>query len=675
MVLFDEIKDDKYSSLWTWYLNCIRNGEFEELLKEEDKYRSILNKIRETLQTHARNIEMEEEDANISDGNILFLSLHYTLDKDKEIIDDFLVDNFPNVDLSNIVIREICNNNINSEHFKKDHETYYMVIDSLNKLLTTSIEEVSVSCHRDDTSNIDRYKEQNSEFEYVNQSTQAKDLDEEGSYVSSSENDSGLSIELNFKTKFNRNKFQNSTTEIAKAEANHAVVKPSNNASIYSRSDIESIDSYSDLNSRNLNTHYDGQSLKLTHHKDNLLKNTTSSLDSGQNDKAVERLDDEATSDSMIVSDVFSSGAYSMSNLSINSQDRLLSLLPSIEMQNSYGEFKLVLQSMILINFESGESFTAVRQSNSLIHEATEDDEWLLYDSKFSMDNLEIVTLNYLMDIYADFVKIFFYSMVIINLEYPQAITFATDKHINNNLINSDGSSANLSLDSNISPLASNFLSVNDKEVAVSVRNPLLPYIPNSDDNQHNNNNKTTFEKPSSNRDDEDSDCDSVLEYPIPEIFSPDTIASNKATALRSVTTNNSESTYKVLSRTYTGDKSIGRNTTVTDGGDNNNETLLKLLTITPTNHFDTDLSKYSTTLTTMTTVERSISQKSSTNNDKQKSSSKSSIKSKSKQGHFDNKADTVVNNLKGIKQQIHKQGHASKTKSSQLKDSKCVLM
>lgn len=107
----------------------------------------------------------------------------------------------------------------------------------------------------------------------------------------------------------------------------------------------------------------------------------------------------------------------------ISSSDySILSILPSISICDSLGYFRLVLQSILIQNPDTKEIFTAIRQSNNEPTVASVTDDWLLYDSNFSMNNLQILTLQDLLDIKRSFPKILLYTMVIVTNSGQQQI-------------------------------------------------------------------------------------------------------------------------------------------------------------------------------------------------------------------------------------------------------------
>ncbi|CCF57530.1 hypothetical protein KAFR_0C05390 [Kazachstania africana CBS 2517] len=93
------------------------------------------------------------------------------------------------------------------------------------------------------------------------------------------------------------------------------------------------------------------------------------------------------------------------------------SILPCVSINNeAIGHYRLVLQSMLICNKENLDLQTGVRQSNNLINYANINDDWMLYDEKFSMRNLNILSLKDLSIIgNVDSIKILFYSMIDVN--------------------------------------------------------------------------------------------------------------------------------------------------------------------------------------------------------------------------------------------------------------------
>lgn len=68
--------------------------------------------------------------------------------------------------------------------------------------------------------------------------------------------------------------------------------------------------------------------------------------------------------------------------------------IPTQTFSYKSGQLRFVLHSLLIQNAQSKETFTAIRQRSSDPNTANILDEWLLYDSKFSLDNLEMGTLQ-----------------------------------------------------------------------------------------------------------------------------------------------------------------------------------------------------------------------------------------------------------------------------------------
>ena len=128
-----------------------------------------------------------------------------------------------------------------------------------------------------------------------------------------------------------------------------------------------------------------------------------------------------------------SSYTSSYSDISLSSSaSSYYSILPSISINDKGDNFKLVLQSCLLYK-ENKEILTAIRQSNNAVDVASVDDDWILYDSQFNMNNLTILTLKELFEFGHDIPKILFYSMVIVNSSIQKISTTNDIENGNNN--------------------------------------------------------------------------------------------------------------------------------------------------------------------------------------------------------------------------------------------------
>ncbi|KAH3900332.1 Gis4p SCDLUD_003306 [Saccharomycodes ludwigii] len=95
-----------------------------------------------------------------------------------------------------------------------------------------------------------------------------------------------------------------------------------------------------------------------------------------------------------------------------NEDDSLCSIFPSISISADFGKFRLVLQIILIQNPDTREISTAIRQMNNNPTVANQDDDWLLYDQFFRMDNLQMLSLKDILGMNRYCPKILFYSMV-----------------------------------------------------------------------------------------------------------------------------------------------------------------------------------------------------------------------------------------------------------------------
>lgn len=144
-----------------------------------------------------------------------------------------------------------------------------------------------------------------------------------------------------------------------------------------------------------------------------------------------------------------SNSSYPSSNFSdiftTSSTSSYYSILPSISINDKGRHFRLVLQSCLLYK-ENKEILTAIRQSNNAVNTASVDDDWILYDSQFNMNDLTILTLKDLFEFGHDIPKILFYSMVIVDNTTP-IITVQDTRDNHNNSSNGNNNPDNIQND------------------------------------------------------------------------------------------------------------------------------------------------------------------------------------------------------------------------------------
>ncbi|CCD26333.1 uncharacterized protein NDAI_0H01590 [Naumovozyma dairenensis CBS 421] len=90
-------------------------------------------------------------------------------------------------------------------------------------------------------------------------------------------------------------------------------------------------------------------------------------------------------------------------------------VVPSISCHHPYGQIRFVLQSIVFKSVRTAELLTAIRQSSADRIVATSSDEWLLYDSDFSLNNLEISTLQDILYPNYENPRILFYTMSVVS--------------------------------------------------------------------------------------------------------------------------------------------------------------------------------------------------------------------------------------------------------------------
>lgn len=179
------------------------------------------------------------------------------------------------------------------------------------------------------------------------------------------------------------------------------------NGSFYTppQSEIVSISSYGDNNSNVLEMNT--EPLRPTTNRSDILISTTE-------DKESNNYDIESANAASIdnYSNCYTNSIRS--SITFSTDTTSYSILPSISIKSPHGHFRLVLQSTLTLN-EDRQIYTAIRQSNNSIDDADVDDDWILYDQNFSMNNLIMLTLKDLFEWGHNLKKILFYSMVFID--------------------------------------------------------------------------------------------------------------------------------------------------------------------------------------------------------------------------------------------------------------------
>ena len=229
------------------------------------------------------------------------------------------------------------------------------------------------------------------------------------------EDATGSIIEINFpRTKLHTN-ISNDQDTPAKQLTTSRIYNPrADNSGIYTppQSEIISINSFADTRSKILEV--DTEPLHPTRSRSEMSCSIREDQESNDFNSFEERVvsDEDDDGESRMDNSSFSSSITVSTQTT--SADSIYSILPSISIRSPQGHFRLVLQSMLTLN-EDRQIYTAIRQSNNLIDDADVSDDWILYDQKFSMNNLIMLTLKDLFEWGQNLKKILFYSMIFID--------------------------------------------------------------------------------------------------------------------------------------------------------------------------------------------------------------------------------------------------------------------
>ncbi|KAG0670267.1 hypothetical protein C6P45_002577 [Maudiozyma exigua] len=232
------------------------------------------------------------------------------------------------------------------------------------------------------------------------------------------EDTTGSIIEINFpRTKLHTN-MSNEQEKPTKQLTTSRIYNPrADNSGIYTppQSEIISINSFADTRSKILEVDTEPLRPSRSRSRSELsgsIREDQESNDFNSYDENLVAEVEEEDGESQMDSSSFSSSITVSTQTT--SADSIYSILPSISIRSPQGHFRLVLQSMLTLN-EDRQIYTAIRQSNNLIDDADVSDDWILYDQKFSMNNLIMLTLKDLFEWGQNLKKILFYSMIFID--------------------------------------------------------------------------------------------------------------------------------------------------------------------------------------------------------------------------------------------------------------------
>ncbi|KAL6945517.1 hypothetical protein ACO0QE_002977 [Hanseniaspora vineae] len=477
--------ENDYNGLWSWYLNNLRKGEFEELTGNILKYSLLKKFLKEFF--YKNNNDTNNDSHENSDRKILLVSVPDKIYKNQtnykiNILENFLKDYFKLDDLTNIHIEKLTKKNCKIYN----HETHYLIMDPLNNFKDKHLfkpnyeasEQQSFDSGSSDTSSIDEdqlkvsVKPFSSSLtaisQLAHQTMQQLNSPDAESHNANSGNDDGVSMTLQErcvtkeitkeinkgteKKELNGTKSEISHVTQSKTEEKPCTTSSNNRSSIHTQTTT--------------NTH---KQLLNTHgHLDNDVQmsiasfNYTTDDDFGEELQYVDTRDDHSytgesqlqqgdtsvfeETDSEDIDDMGSSvldedldhehGHTDDDDYSMNS------IFPSISIKDHFGEFRLVLQSILIenpeydINNKQVDNLitnTAIRQSNMDPTNASIHDDWLLYDAQFDITNLQMLSLSDVLYLNKNCPKMLFYTMVDTsnpeNLPQDEIDDMKTDSH------------------------------------------------------------------------------------------------------------------------------------------------------------------------------------------------------------------------------------------------------
>ncbi|QLL30730.1 hypothetical protein HG536_0A05450 [Torulaspora globosa] len=453
--------DNDDNGVWSWYLSHIRSGDFEEFSRNELKI-SLLKRF---LNTHFGPASRGQCKQNTK---ILFVSIPDQVHRDLPLLENFLRDYFHLEHLEHIEITRLTQSRV------YNHENHYVLIDRVNnfgdptflqfasskwqsqlshqrarklsnpassidmdqKLCGTVTERSGLSSDStssDGTRNLGYGYRREPQFVEVN-SIQSESTTEPADSNCRAEDDIGdgdsASVVLNFSHSLLRRRIearklaalkeQQRTKNVEDDEQSSSM--PDGSCTIYSPPISENVSINSFEESINDRRSYSGQPISLTITRNEETNNESS-------DESQEEKTSDVSSISESMNSLESATSFGedcdLDNGSESSDYSVLSILPSISISDAMGHFRLVLQSTLLQNPETKEIYTAIRQSNNQPAVADVEDDWLLYDSHFSMNNLQMLTLQDLLDANRSFPKIIFYSMIVVSDEQEELLNLS----------------------------------------------------------------------------------------------------------------------------------------------------------------------------------------------------------------------------------------------------------
>lgn len=379
--------ENDYNGLWSWYLSNLRDGHFEELTNNVLKFTLLKRFLNEHLM----------QDIVQFNKKMLLVSIPDNIHQDITILENFLRSYFHLDDLQYIQIKKLTDSQI------YNHENHYLISDNLNNFHDRSFLGFGQKKH-------DNVRPQ---LSYNGYSV----LSGETGYASlrTTEEQNGTHRPSGVVEQCNGNSPATprdvtavepvkSSEDEEDQESGEIVLnfphKPPKNIINQREQEVVTTSEDVSINSEDASS-YDGEALIQTITRD---EDASSADEDNSNISELSSVDHSLNS--LSYNSDISSDDYSMA-----------SIFPAISISDTFGTFRLVLQSILIQNPDTREIFTAVRQSNNDPNVAHINDDWLLYDEKFSMHNLQMLSLHDVLEINRFFPKILFYTMVMLDTE------------------------------------------------------------------------------------------------------------------------------------------------------------------------------------------------------------------------------------------------------------------
>ncbi|CEP65014.1 Gis4p LALA0_S17e00210g [Lachancea lanzarotensis] len=434
-MLGNSIKVDDYfgnddNGLWAWYLSNLRRGNFEELNNNELKVALLKRFLNEQLLSATFPFNKK----------LLLVSIPDAIHENTNLLENFLRDYFHLDDLQHIQIckltQEQCYN----------HENHYLISDNLSNFNDRSFLEFGAKHRSVHNELLPPPPSSNNQTSIISGETGYDSLRSSSGIPSPQTEPQPSTVileDLDFDPQVPAYPIRSVTVEFPESVC-------SSDCDVSNPDDSQSQELYED---RGLNSHDDDNSselvLQFRHHSlhsrnskkpAELLKGsngTQTGNTSSTGMSSIRSTDDssyegEALTHTITREDTnlssnpdddslseLSSVDHSLRSLSYDSEcspysSSMTSIFPSLSISEKFGRFRLVLQSILIQRPESRQLFTAIRQSNNDPNVAHVNDDWLLYDDKFSMNNLQMLALHDVLELNKFFPKVLFYTLVMI---------------------------------------------------------------------------------------------------------------------------------------------------------------------------------------------------------------------------------------------------------------------